>query len=183
MPYKSPKRSRRSRSSRKPTSKSKVRLHVEKGSLPGYFLADKQSHRRQILKKLAKRDTWGTIVKRLNVLYIYNKNRHPDTAAKFKRDMKFIHNEFSPDYQTKKRSKRRSLKKRSKRRSLKQMSKRRSLKKRSKRRSLKKRSKRRSLKKRSKRRSLKKRSKRRSLKKRSIRRSLKKRSIRRSLKM
>ena len=120
MPYKSPKRSRRShrshrsRSSRKPgpkpTSKLKVRLHVEKGSLPGYFLADKQSHRRQILKKLAKRDTWETIVKRLNVLYIYNKNRHSDTAAKFRRDMKFIHNEFSPDYQSKKKSKRRSLK-------------------------------------------------------------------------
>jgi hypothetical protein len=161
MPYKSPKKSRRSRSSRKPgpkpTSKSKVRLHVEKGSLPGYFLADKQSHRRKILTKLAKRDTWETIVKRLNVLYIYNKNRHPDIAAKFRRDMKFIHNEFSPDYQSKKRSKRRSLKKRSKRRSLKKRSKRRrSLEQMSKRRSIKRRSKRRrSLKQMSKRRSIK----------------------------
>jgi hypothetical protein len=138
MPYKSPKRSRtssRSKPGPKPTSKSKVRLHVEKGSLPGYFLADKQMNRRKILKKLAKRDTWVTIVKRLNILYIYNKNRHPDIAAKFRRDMKYIQKEFSPDYSTKK-SKRRSVKKRkstTKRRSVKKRkstTKRRSVKKR-----------------------------------------------------
>ena len=119
MPYKSPKKHRTSSTpGPKPTSKSKVRLHVEKGSLPGYFLADKQSHRREILKKLTKKDTWETIVKRLNVLYIYNKNRHPDIAAKFRRDMKFIQKEFSPKYSSKKRSlKKRSMKKRSKRRS------------------------------------------------------------------
>jgi hypothetical protein len=75
----------------------------------------------EILKKLAKRDTWVTIVKRLNILYIYNKNRHPDIAAKFRRDMKYIQKEFSPDYLSKK-SKRRSVKKRkstTKRRSVK----------------------------------------------------------------
>ena len=144
MPYKSPKKSRsRSKPGPKPTSKSKIRLHVEKGSLPGYFLADKQMNRRKILTKLAKRDSWETIVKRLNVLYIFNKNRHPDIAAKFRRDMKYIQKEFSPDYKTKSKSKSKSKSKTSKRRSLKK-AKRRSLKK-AKRRSLKK-AKRRSLK-------------------------------------
>ncbi len=141
MPYKSPKKSRsRSKPGPKPTSKSKIRLHVEKGSLPGYFLADKQMNRRKILTKIAKRDSWETIVKRLNVLYIYNKNHHPDIAAKFRRDMKYIQKEFSPDYKTKTKSKttkRRSVKRSTKRRSVKRSTKRRSVKRSTKRRSIK----------------------------------------------
>jgi hypothetical protein len=71
-------------------SKSKVRIPVTKGKLEDYSLSDTMEHRRKILRKLAKRDTWEEIVKRLNVLYIYNKNRYPENAMKFKRDMKYI---------------------------------------------------------------------------------------------
>ena len=56
----------------KPTSKSLIRIPVTKGSLHGYNLDDKRVDRRKILRKLAKKDTWETVVKRLNVLYIYN---------------------------------------------------------------------------------------------------------------
>ena len=90
--------------------KSKVRIPTEKGHLPGYFLHDTRAHRRMVLKKLAKKDTWGKIVKRLNVLYIYNKNKHPENAGKFKRDMQFIQKEYSPNYSSKKRSIKRSRK-------------------------------------------------------------------------
>ena len=107
----------------KPISKSRVRIHVTKGSLYGYSLYDKRADRREILKKLAKKDTWETVVKRLNVLYIYNKNKHPKIAAKFKRDMQFIQKEFSSKKMSKKLSKKKlkkhSTKKKSKRQSMK----------------------------------------------------------------
>lgn len=80
----------------KSTSKSRVRIYVTKGNLPGYTLKKSLAERRLVLEKLAKKDSWGTIVKRLNVLYIYNKNRHPETAIKFKRDMKYIQRIYSP---------------------------------------------------------------------------------------
>jgi len=98
----------------KPTSKSLIRIHVTKGSLHGYNLHDKRSYRREILRKLAKKDTWETVVKRLNALYIYNKNRHPENAGKFRRDMKYIQKEFSSDL---KRSTKRKSKVKSKKRS------------------------------------------------------------------
>ena len=104
----------RSKPGPKPVSKSRVRIHVTKGSLHGYSLYDKRADRREVLKKLAKKDTWETVVKRLNALYIYNKNKHPEVAAKFKRDMQFIQKEFSSNENFKKRSmKKRSMKKHS----------------------------------------------------------------------
>ena len=98
----------------KPTSKSLIRIPVTKGSLHGYNLDDKRVDRRKILRKLAKKDTWETVVKRLNALYIYNKNRHPENAGKFRRDMKYIQKEFSSDL---KRSTKRKSKVKSKKRS------------------------------------------------------------------
>ena len=125
----------------KPTSKSLIRIPVTKGSLHGYNLDDKRVERRKILRKLAKKDTWETVVKRLNVLYIYNKNRHPEIAGKFRRDMKYIQKEFSDKFKrkskvkSKKRSRvKRPIKRTTKRKS-KVKSKKRSTKRKSKRRS------------------------------------------------
>jgi hypothetical protein len=107
----------------------KVKIHLEKNALPGYSLSLKKDERRKILNKLAKKLGWVNIVRKLNVLFIYNKNKHPKTANKFKQDMKYIQKQFSPKYKTqsKKRSKKQSKKrskKQSKKRSNKQSKKR-----------------------------------------------------------
>lgn len=74
----------------KSRSKSRVRIPVKKGALAGYTIADSLQKRREILKKIAKKDGWSKVVKRLNVLYIYNKNNHPENAMKFRRDMFYV---------------------------------------------------------------------------------------------
>jgi hypothetical protein len=144
-----------SRSQKK--SKSRVRIYTKKGGLPGYTLKKSLKNRRSVLVKIAKKQTPGKVVKKLNVLYIYNKNNHPETAQKFRKDMKFIQKKFK----SKSRTKRRRSKSRTKRRSRKSRTKRRSRKSRTKRRRSKSHTKRRRSKSRTKRRSRKSRTKRR----------------------
>jgi len=96
----------------------KVKIHLEKNALPGYSLSIKKDERRKILDKLVNKFGWVNIVRKLNVLYIYNKNKHPKTAMKFRRDMKYIQKYFSPKSkkakkQTKKQSKNKQSKKQS----------------------------------------------------------------------
>ena len=67
-----------------------VKIHIEKGALPGYTLKDKITIRRKVLNNLVNEMSWGNIVKKLNVLFIFNRNLHPETADKFKKDMKYI---------------------------------------------------------------------------------------------
>ena len=74
----------------------KVKIHLEKNALPGYSLSIKKDERRKILDKLVKKFGLVNIVRKLNVLYIYNKNKYPKTAMKFRRDMKYIQKYFSP---------------------------------------------------------------------------------------
>jgi hypothetical protein len=150
----------------KSVKKSKVRIYLKPGGLKGYRIKDTMKSRRSILKKLLKKNSYSTIIKRLNVLSIYNKNRYPEISKKVKSDISFIQKNFYNKSLSKKRSpKKRSLmkKQRSKKRSLmkKQMSKKRSLMKKQK--SMKKLSKKRSPMK--KQMSMKKRSKKRSIKK------------------
>ena len=86
--------------SKQQKSKSRVRIHIEKGALPGYTLSLKRADRREILDKLVKKLGWSNIVKKLNVLYIYNMNRYPVNAAKFRRDMYYIQKKHSPKHKT-----------------------------------------------------------------------------------
>ena len=86
--------------SKQSKSKSRVRIHIEKGALPGYTLSLQRTNRREILDKLVKKLGWSNIVKKLNVLYIYNKNRYPINAAKFRRDMYYIQKKHSPKHKT-----------------------------------------------------------------------------------
>jgi ribosomal protein L36 len=62
-----------------------------------------QKRRRALIKavkqclideKLTERQARNKIVKRLNVIYIYNKHRYPKTAAIFKNDMYYIQKKF-----------------------------------------------------------------------------------------
>jgi hypothetical protein len=98
------------------SSKRGVKIHLEKNALPGYTLSIKRRDRREILDKLVKKLGWSNVVKKLNVLYIYNMNRYPINAAKFRRDMYYIQKTHSPSRKTsaksysQKKSKKRSVK-------------------------------------------------------------------------
>lgn len=72
--------------------KSKVRIPVSKGKLYGYHVSSLAKDRRSLLKKLIKTkvSTYSQIIKRLNVLAIYNKKRHPDVSDKIRRDIRHL---------------------------------------------------------------------------------------------
>ena len=113
-----------------------IKIKLEKNALPGYTLIANQKTRRSILSNISTKQGWGTVVKKLNVLRIFNKNKYPDKSAKYYKDMRFI----QKLHLTEKHSiKRRSIKKSIKRRSIKKSIKKRSIKKSIKRRSIKKR--------------------------------------------
>lgn len=90
---------------RKSTRKTKVKIYTEKGGLKEYSIHDTMVKRRSVLKKLLRKTPYSTIIKRLNVLAIYNKNRYPETFYKIKKDMSFLQKSRS--------MKKRSMKKRS----------------------------------------------------------------------
>jgi hypothetical protein len=102
---------------KKSTRKSKVKIYTEKGR---YTMVN----RRSILKNLLLKTPYSTIIKRLNVLAIYNKNRYPETLSKIKRDMSFLQKTSTKKRSVKKPSaKKRSVKKSStKKRSVKKSS-------------------------------------------------------------
>ena len=71
-------------------SSSPVRIKAQKGGLHGYSLKLKLKDRRNILDKLVKVYGYSNIIKKLNLLYVYNKNNYPENAQKFRRDMIYI---------------------------------------------------------------------------------------------
>lgn len=77
---------------KKQRSKSKVRISVSKGKMFGYTIHDLQRDRRSLLRKILKNNwaTYAQVIKRLNVLAIYNKNRHPDISDKIRKDIKYV---------------------------------------------------------------------------------------------
>lgn len=88
---KSPKRSSSPlRSKSRSRLKSPVRIKAQKGGLHGYSLKLKLKDRRSILDRLVKVYGYSNIIKKLNLLYVYNKNNHPENALKFRRDMIYI---------------------------------------------------------------------------------------------
>ena len=91
------KKSSKKRSRVKRRSKSKVRIPIrQKGLLFGYHVDMTAKSRRSLLKRLLskRKATYSQIIKRLNVLKIYNKNRHPEISEKIKRDIDFIHRHY-----------------------------------------------------------------------------------------
>jgi len=76
-------------------SKSKVRIYVKKGGLKGYKVRDPLVKKRAALKRLINQYGYSTIIKRLNVIGIYNKNRYPDITKKVRADMAYLRKEFN----------------------------------------------------------------------------------------
>ena len=86
---------------RKSKSRSRVRIPItHPGGLHGYHVDLLQKQRRRILHSLLskRRATYSELIKRLNVLYIYNKNRHPSISKRVKRDINYIQKKFQKRY-------------------------------------------------------------------------------------
>ena len=100
---------------KKSAKRSKVRIYVKSGKLEGYSINDSMKKRRSILKKLSKKSPYATIIKRLNVLAIYNKNRYPETTKKIQSDMSYLrkNNSMKKPSMKKRSMKKPSMKKRS----------------------------------------------------------------------
>ena len=92
-PKRSSRMKRRSSMKRRSRSKSMVRIPLTtKGGLYGYHVDMLMKDRRALLKKIL-RNNWATyseLVKRLNVLAIYNKNRNPELSKRVQMDMHYI---------------------------------------------------------------------------------------------
>jgi hypothetical protein len=75
------------------SSKPKVKITL-KGNLGKYSTKLKLQERRKELIKLIKTKKKDyapiKILRRLNVLYIFNKNKNPELAQKFRRDFKYV---------------------------------------------------------------------------------------------
>jgi hypothetical protein len=70
-----------------------VRIKLKSvGSLTkfGYGANKTAATRRAALLKAAKANGFSEVVRRLNVLYVWNKNKHPALAAKYKQDMHWL---------------------------------------------------------------------------------------------
>jgi len=95
-----------------------IKLTLEKGSLPNYHIKDPVKHRRNVLSKLIVKETatFAQVVRRLNVLAIFNKNKHPEYTLAVRRDILFLQKLFRKKSTSRKRSSRkRSYKKRTSR--------------------------------------------------------------------
>ena len=107
-------RRKSSKKSKRSKSKSKVRIILGKGSLKGYHVKDSPLKRRRILSRMLKsrKSTYSQVIKRLNVLAIYNKNRSPKLTSKVRTDIKYIQNKFKSYSKTYSKKMKRTLKSR-----------------------------------------------------------------------
>jgi hypothetical protein len=71
--------------------------------------------RRYLLKNILRKNlaTYSEVVKRLNVLSIYNKNKHPEISKRVIRDMRYIQKSTKRRSTKRRSTKRRSTKRRS----------------------------------------------------------------------
>ena len=76
--------------------KCNVLFHLEKGTLSkfGYSMKNSQQIRHKSLKKAIKKVKPLSIYRRLNALYVLNKNKHPDNAKIFKDDAEWLKNQI-----------------------------------------------------------------------------------------
>jgi hypothetical protein len=82
-----------------PTSKKRpINVPLRKGALEGYHMSDKAYTRRKHLLDLIKQNhaTYSEVIKRLNVLSIYNKNRAPELSTILRRDINYLQRRLSP---------------------------------------------------------------------------------------
>lgn len=67
----------------------KIKLDPSK-HIEGYRARNAQQTRRAALRLTIEERGYVPLIRRLNVLYIYNKNRHPELASVFKSDMQYV---------------------------------------------------------------------------------------------
>jgi len=72
--------------------KLKVLPKLKKGSLTslGYGIRESSATRHAALKKALKKYGYSSLIKKLNVLVVYNKNAHPDIAQTAHSDMMYV---------------------------------------------------------------------------------------------
>lgn len=75
---------------KKTNSPLRIKSPAKRGGLHGYSLKLSLKDRRNILDRLVKVYGYSNIIKKLNLLYVYNKNNHPENALKFRRDMLYV---------------------------------------------------------------------------------------------
>ena len=80
-------------------------IQYKRGSLPGYHVRELARDRRAVLTNLieTKKATYAEVIRRLNVLSIFNKNKNPEMSATIRRDMAYVQRHLS-HYSSAKRS-------------------------------------------------------------------------------
>lgn len=78
------------------TSVPKIKVNKEKLTKLHYSTHKKQVERRKNLDKSVKEMGYSEVIKELNVLAVYNKNLHPATSKKIKKDMKYLGDKYRP---------------------------------------------------------------------------------------
>lgn len=75
-----------------------INVPLRKGALEGYHVRDSSRVRRTILLSIIKKghSTYAEVIKRLNVLAIYNKNRTPEVTEILRKDIAFLQRQLSP---------------------------------------------------------------------------------------
>lgn len=78
----------------------RVKITLKKGGLPNYHINDNVKVRRKILMNLLKTNkaTYSEMIKRINILSIYNKNKNPEMSNRFARDITFLQEHAAPKY-------------------------------------------------------------------------------------
>lgn len=78
-------------------AKRKVKIPSTPGGLHGWHATEPAAKRRRILVKLVKKDSYATVVRRLNLLRIWNKNKKQDKAYRAATaDWQFLQKKFRP---------------------------------------------------------------------------------------
>ena len=74
------------------TVQRRIRTTLKKGELTkhGYSIRKSDEARHRALAKAVKEDGALTVYKRLNLLYVWNKNNNPDIARVAKEDMEWV---------------------------------------------------------------------------------------------
>lgn len=95
---KSPARTYKRSSHKRSKSKSPVRIHLTKGSLGMYGYKDVSTktsiQRRGYLAKALKHEDALPVFRKLNALYVVNKNRNPSLAAIFESDRNWVQSKY-----------------------------------------------------------------------------------------
>lgn len=89
-------RCKRKNKKNKTHHKCNVLFHLEKGTLTkfGYSMKKSQQSRHKSLKKAIKSVKPLSIYRKLNALYVLNKNKHPENAKVFKDDAEWLKTKF-----------------------------------------------------------------------------------------